>query len=316
MTASHELLMNELKGRHRCIAKIIGGRPVHYVDLPIYGNIGDLLIMKGTLSFLESNGIDVRSVSAFFNFHPERANKGDVILFQGGGNFGDLYPGPQQVRESVISVRRDCRIVILPQTIHFKSEGAFDACCRIFSVHPDLHIFTRDEASLVMARRMSKNAYLAPDMAHQLWPIERTSIPVTGSRLGVLRHDDEASNVAISDSLDLITDWPQLVGRRELLARNAYLVLKLLHLAKIDRPIVNLASRLWIRWADQLIDDAVDLLSRYDKVTTDRLHGHILSCLMSIRHSALDNSYGKNSSYIRQWTGRSSILESGIQSSD
>ena len=27
------------------------GRPFHYVDLPVHGNIGDLLILHGTLAF-------------------------------------------------------------------------------------------------------------------------------------------------------------------------------------------------------------------------------------------------------------------------
>jgi Exopolysaccharide biosynthesis protein len=37
-------------------------------------------------------------------------------------------------------------------------------------------------------------------------------------------------------------------------------------------------------------------------VVTDRLHGHILACLMDKKHVVIDNSYGKNSTYMNQWT--------------
>ena len=42
--------------------------------------------------------------------------------------------------------------------------------------------------------------------------------------------------------------------------------------------------------------------SRYSHVTSSRLHAHILSTLMGIPNTLIDNSYGKNSSYFEAWT--------------
>lgn len=43
------------------------------------------------------------------------------------------------------------------------------------------------------------------------------------------------------------------------------------------------------------------LLSGARRVVTDRLHGHILSCLLGKPHVLLDNSYGKNGSFFKSW---------------
>jgi len=46
-------------------------------------------------------------------------------------------------------------------------------------------------------------------------------------------------------------------------------------------------------------------------VVTDRLHGHILSFVMSVRSTVLDNCYGKNSRYATAWTADSELVTLG-----
>jgi pyruvyl transferase EpsO len=302
--------MARLAMKHDAIAGLIAKhKPVHYVDIPMHGNIGDLLIMQGTLAFLKNRGIAPRTIAAYFNFKPEWVKDGDVLLFHGGGNFGDLYPGPQQLRERAVRARPDSRIIILPQSIQFNSERVYDASCKLLSAHRDLHIFVRDKRSYDLARPMSPHVYLAPDMAHQLWPIQRQQQVPTHGRLGILRTDDESRQAFTPTGLDQITDWPALVGdKREAVTRNIHRGLRALHLAKIDRHIVTPASRLWIRRAAVLVQEAIDLYSQYDHITTDRLHGHLLACFMGIPNTLIDNSYGKNSSYAEQWTAGSDIV--------
>ena len=66
---------------------------------------------------------------------------------------------------------------------------------------------------------------------------------------------------------------------------------------------------LWVEYAEKLVDDAVKLFGRFDVITTDRLHAHILACLMEIPNSVSNNSYGKNYSYVTAWTGVSDIVQ-------
>ncbi|MNV39793.1 putative pyruvyl transferase EpsO [compost metagenome] len=264
--------------------------------------------MLGTLNFLSQNKIPCTLKAGHFNYSEKWLQKGEVLLLQGGGNLGDLYPGPQALRERVISKLINNRIIILPQTIHFSSESNLEKCIGIFSQHKDLHICVRDENSYFLAQRMSKNVYLLPDMAHQLWPVERSSIPQKQS-LGIIREDIESKNQPPLD-VDLKTDWPELIGNRERAFRLIQRIMGTMHQAGADRYLVNLEMDLWIKYARKLSREAINLFSDYENIITDRLHGHILSCLMNIPHTVHDNSYGKNSGYLQAWTGNSDIVSS------
>lgn len=309
---SHSGLMQMLADRHDVIAEIIGPARVHYVDLPVYGNIGDLLIMLGTQCFFERHKVRPVIKAAYFNYRPEWARPGDVVVFQGGGNFGDLYKGPQQIRQRVVQELPQNRIVILPQTIHFRSKSAYVKCCETFSRHTDLHICVRDRQSYDLALPMTKNVYLLPDMAHQLWPIQAPRLR-KGKRLGLLRVDDEAAEGSAAD-VDMKTDWPALVGRREVWFQKVHRIMRAMHLARIDRRFVSYELRLWVKYAEKLAGEAINLFAQYEEITTDRLHGHILACLMGMPNTFLDNSYGKNSGYAAAWTGASDIVRFGATS--
>ncbi|MGC8169971.1 hypothetical protein ACP3WP_23605, partial [Salmonella enterica] len=47
----HSEVMEGLKAHHAIIAGMLKGKRFHYIDIPIHDNIGDLLIMLGTLRF-------------------------------------------------------------------------------------------------------------------------------------------------------------------------------------------------------------------------------------------------------------------------
>lgn len=308
----HPLLMDLLASKHDVLAELLVGRDVNYIDIPMYGNIGDLLIMSGTLKFFQKKNINVVRKASYFNFDPRWVKPGELIVFQGGGNFGDLYPGPQQIRERTIEFCKNNRVIILPQTLRFVSDGAYAACRSVMRMHRDLHICVRDEKSYELAASMSPNVYLLPDMAHQLWPVlpNGACSNVQGKYLGILRADDEAAKGEDAQvAADLITDWPQLVGNREAFVRNVHRALRALHLLGIDRYLTSAASDLWILWANKLIGEAVSLYSGFEHLTTDRLHGHILACLMAKPNTLLDNSYGKNSTYADVWTAKSDIVK-------
>jgi len=61
----------------------------------------------------------------------------------------------------------------------------------------------------------------------------------------------------------------------------------------------------WEHTVRSWMDYAVFLFSRHAIVATDRLHTHILACLMDRPSIAHDGSYSKNSRYLHAWTGTS-----------
>ncbi|HEX4857204.1 MAG TPA: hypothetical protein VFV28_10350, partial [Limnobacter sp.] len=68
MFTEHQQLMGQLKSRHSEILQLIDGRPVHLLDIPVYGNVGDLLILKGTQQFLKDNRVKVVQIASIHNF--------------------------------------------------------------------------------------------------------------------------------------------------------------------------------------------------------------------------------------------------------
>lgn len=294
--------MDELKKQLLHILNVIPpGSSVYYIDYPIYNNGGDLLIMKGAEAFFKDNDIRVKARYSVLDF-PDGLliPKNQIIVLQGGGNFGDLYPVHQKLREKIVASYPQHRIVILPQTIFYKKESEFDRTAHIFNRHNDVHLFVRDPLSYEMASTKFHqcSVYLLPDMAHQLWPILpksspekdllcffRTDIEKTGEQ-------EQLESTGRGDFLD----WGSLYNKVE--RKSITVIGRMMTSGSRALPM----HAIWGMYSDYLVNKAIKRFSGYRNVQTSRLHGHILSCLMDKPNMLLDNSYGKNSNYYNTWT--------------
>lgn len=306
--AEHAALMRQLKDQHKLLLPLINCSKLQYLDVPVHNNIGDLLIYLGTLEFFKENNLTVEYSSAHFNYTPQR--KGQLIVMHGGGNLGDLYEEFQVFRERIISENHDKRIIILPQSIHFKSAHNFARATKVFKQHPDLYICARDQTSFCLAKELGDNVILLPDMAHQLYPVSKSNSIGHGT-LAVHRRDLEAAANSLAFSqCDFATDWPELIGmHRTRNCRRLCRALRLLSTLRIGFVTNPIFMAGWRKLASAWVQEAIDLYCQYDSVVTDRLHGHILACLVDIPNVACDNSYGKIFSYIRAWTAPSPIVK-------
>ncbi len=302
----HEEMMLDIIKQHDFLLELIGDKSFIYVDIPVHGNIGDLLIMQGTLKFFEKNNLAPRIVAPMFSFKPGWIKPDEIVIFHGGGNFGDLYTGMHELRERVIQENPHNRIIILPQTIHFSSAETMVKSAAIFQQHKDVHLCVRDEKSYELAKQFTKHAYLVPDMAHHLFPI-KSELPQAKTTLLLSRTDLEKTNNTLDIPYTTVTDWPEVVGKREKNFRLFYLAMRLFYRSGLGVLGNRIFVKLWAAYASALIKDAIHLFGRHEYIVTDRLHGHILSSLMSKPHTLLDNSYGKNSGYFKVWTGRSGL---------
>lgn len=294
--------MDELKDQLRQILNTIPqGSNIYYLDYPVHSNGGDLLIMKGTEAFFKDNDIRVKARYSVHDF-PQTLMipKDHIIVLHGGGNFGDLYPVHQKLREKIVTSYPDHRIVILPQTIFYKKDSEFDRTAHIFNRHNDVHLFVRDPLSYEMAQmKFHKcSVYLSPDMAHQLWPILPKSSP--GKDLLCFFRTDiektkEQEQLEKSGRGDFL-DWASLYNRAE--KKSINMIANMMRKGNRLLPM----QAIWGKYTDYLMDKAVKRFSGYRNVQTSRLHGHILSCLLDKPNTLLDNSYGKNSNYYNTWT--------------
>jgi pyruvyl transferase EpsO len=300
----HSEVMEGLKAHHAIIAGMLKGKRFHFVDIPDYDNIGDLLIMLGTLRFFQIHGLTPSTIATLPYFDHTRVLADDVLVLQGGGNFGDLYTSIHGRRESLIAAFPNNRIIQLPQTLFFSSEDALAKSVATMCSHKDLHIFVRDIVSEKLAHEFTDKVYLAPDMAHQLYPVKSTDRGAKGV-LRIQRVDKEkpyTPEVIKQLSIRTTTDWVELIGdERKLITVFEKLEWRLKHYG-MPGALTALSKWFWVPVCRRFMNKAVDLFADHESVVTDRLHGHILACLMDKKHIVIDNSYGKNSSYMNQWT--------------
>jgi pyruvyl transferase EpsO len=300
----HQEVMLGLKTHHAAIADMLKGRRFHYVDIPVHDNIGDLLIMLGTVRFFQDNGLAPATVSNTYYFDRKWVRPGDVIVFHGGGNFGDLYGSIHELREQLIAAFPQNRIILMPQTLFFSSDQARAQSAAVISRHPDLHLFVRDVVSERLAHEFTDKVYLAPDMAHHLYPIRHSGGAANGN-VRIQRVDVEKPGTPESLrglAMRTTTDWVEVIGdERRLMTLFAKLEWRFKRYGW-DWALTRLALWFWVPVSRRFVGKAVRLFADHQTIVTDRLHGHILSCLMDKQNIVIDNSYGKNSTYMNQWT--------------
>lgn len=307
---NHETLSLELMARHDVLVDLIGCGPFHYVDIPTHGNIGDLLIMHGTLAFFRKKGLAPKLIAPYFAYDPRWIAADDVIVFHGGGNFGDLYPYFQELRESIVRNHPENRIIILPQSLHFSSPEKMAQSAQLFRMHADVHLCVRDRVSYAMAQEFTDRVYLLPDMAHQLYPLHASFAGRAGGSLRISRVDDESASPAVLQDLEITTatDWPAFVGQREEHINLFRRAIGAFFRRGMGRPANGILVRLWIAYSARLVADAAQLFARHELIVSDRLHGHILACLLRRKNIVVDNNYGKNSRYVEAWTADSELV--------
>lgn len=132
------------------------------------------------------------------------AKNNDTILLHGGGNFGDLYPNQNRLRERLMRLFPNNMFLIFPQTIYYKNLSLVNSDIRALSSISDLTIATRSIQSFEFAKRsFTKNKILlVPDMAFMLGDIK----PMLKAKVDImiLRRNDLEKNFTNNQWNDIL----------------------------------------------------------------------------------------------------------------
>ena len=281
---------------------ILDNTYIALMDFPNYSNVGDSAIWLGQKKYLSTR--TTCKICALAESELPSLPKDVVILIQGGGNFGDLWPRHQAYRERMIRHYQDNRIIQLPQSIHFQDQHNAERCSAALKTHPNFHLLVRDYESLELAGKIYDGpTYLCPDMALCLDSQPRTKSPKY-SIVGLLRTDKEKVKTEIQSTLKddsfYCTDWVYedttisqwVAGNISMFQKKYPRWTKWLNFTK--HYLFNALAR-------ERFKRGCDILSSGEVVITDRLHGHIICCLLDIPHVVLDNSYRKIGNFRDAW---------------
>jgi len=285
VVAAQQVALERMYKHHLCA----GSRYV-LIDFPDHPNVGDSAIWLGELAMLRTvTGRDPDYVATWHDLDVgfvARSHPGTKVILHGGGNLGDIWPHHQRLRETILTSIRDRPVIQLPQSIHFRDAAAARRFAEIAAAHPDFTLYVRDRPSLAIATVLLDGPVaLAPDSAFALgWQRrEAAVVPL----LCLMRTDAErrlhpAAIPRDAEVVDWLEDGPALPTGTSPSARE--------------------------RQARHRLARGLALLSRGERILTDRLHGHILALLLGIPHTVLDNDYGKIAAYRDAWTAASSLV--------
>jgi pyruvyl transferase EpsO len=234
---------------------------------------------------------------------------GTILLFHGGGNFGDIWPVHGQIRRKAIAMFPNQKCIILPQTIYYQKERNLLDEAAFYAKYPNVTICARDNKSFEILKNYFPNnpSLLVPDMAFcmDMKRYKRTHNP--HGAVFVRRTDKEINNEVdyqhVPEDAN-VSDWLFLGNSKEY---------------ERQKDIVKWASRFdcrlgtdwkhkWLDlyWQNVLrplnVNTAISFLDRYEQIYTTRMHAAILSVILGKEDITLfDNSYGKSSSFFNTW---------------
>ncbi|WP_040203793.1 polysaccharide pyruvyl transferase family protein [Neobacillus jeddahensis] len=251
-----------------------------------YGNLGDVAITEAQTSFLKDYFPDYEIIPLYVKnlYSLTKLKKvitpSDIITTIGGGNMGDVYEGLENQRRYIIKSFPHNKIISFPQSIDFKKEKNLNKSIKIYSKHPNLHIFARELKSYeLMKNSFKKNhIHLVPDI---VFYINRTEPRF--NRKGViicLRNDLEGviSSIHKNSLIAAIEEKYQQV--------HFY-----------DTVINDFSTDM----ANQKLEDIWIAFKQAKVVVTDRLHGMIFCAITKTPCIVFSNSNHKIISTYQCW---------------
>jgi|GEM_PF-775485 len=281
------------------------------LDYSSIRNTGDALLYQGAYRYLESRGATIVYEADHVTFDADhlrsRLPADGIILFHGGGNMNNIWPGHMEFRFRVLKAFPDHRIIQLPQSVFFDDPEMLRKTKESFTAHRDYVLCARDQRSFDYCRdTLGVRTELCPDMAFFLPPRDTSGIPKRW-HLAHFRQDKErASDVGSAAFFRSFTQEKWLRGFMPsflffLFLKAVVLGLRRIGLKTLARPFADFITR-YVHWyTEGQFRHAYRALHQADLVVTDRLHVFISCVLFNIPNVILDNSYGKLQNFYHTW---------------
>lgn len=279
-------------------------RDYFLLEVPYYTNIGDTLIWQGEIEFLKNTSQKCKGMFSLETYTNPKINEDDLILFQGGGNFGDLWAKHHEFKKFVMQQHPHNKYIFFPQTVYYKDERNLKSDASFFSKFKNVTICARDRDSYkILTDYFSNDIRLLPDMAFCI--SKENMVPCRNhcgeTDLLLKRLDSEYKESTIINELEsksgiYISDWKTMLSTYD---TETKIMEKMKAKKLIPRRIVDFYA--FHIYRKHLIRSGIELLSSHKTIYTTRLHAAILGVLLEKDVVMIDNSYGKNRSFFESW---------------
>lgn len=272
------------------------------LDVPNNGNMGDQAIVLATEMYYRKvhpncNFVEITNKDMNSSLKPlkRKITSSDVILWNGGGNIGDLYPDDEVIRWATLKKFKRFKTIIFPQTVYFKNgikSDYFRKSVNSFKYNLNLLLFVRERRSKQFVEKFytDVHVHLVPDIVFSL----ENNIPekvFSDERTGVLtllRSDIEKSKYDLSNIY-------KVLNKKKLQVNHGDTFIKNLVVTKTNRK--------------NLVFNKLQEIARHKMVITDRLHGMIFAYLTHTPALVIENNNWKIRSTYETWLKKANYIE-------
>lgn len=279
-----------------------------FLDLPYHPNVGDTLIAFAAKRLLKKSPFKCRYWSSGYTFDNRSISPDTLIIFNGGGNFGDLWKSFTVFRNRIILEHPNNRFLVLPQSVCYRDKNNLEEDIKVYSkCGSRITICARDKESYEFIKNnfVENNVLLVPDLAFYTDNSILKSRTGNGKELFLRRRDAEFvpnSKYDIVPKCAETHDWPTM----ERFLRVHWKYLRMVELRRGFRwyPnfLLHIEDFIWQKLIlPYYLKNGLNFVNRYDVIYTTRLHVAILGVLLNKQVHFFNNSYGKNYALYNTW---------------
>ena len=186
----------------------------------------------------------------------------DLFFSQSGYNTNDFGSPQDAMRQRILLRYPDAPMIVLPQTVLFKTDEGKKLCSEVYNAHKKMIFFARDPVSFEFSKVMF------PDIDVLLYPDIVTSL------IGKMEFDYERSGICICRRHDT---HEQLYSDEEfsLLADT----LSVLDSITVTDTVILGKNRKIIKDKEKSVNKIIAKFAKYRLVVTDKFHGTIFSLI-------------------------------------
>ena len=248
-------------------------KKIFYFGVPEHSNFGDLAQCFCIRKFLKEQFLDYKTIEVPSRIYLDNVfnarkliqdimSKGDIVFFQSGYCTQDIGGREDLMHQMVLTDFPENKMIMMPQTIFFKSRDREKQASQIYNGHNHLLFLARDAVSYEKAKNMF------PDIEVQQYPDIVTTLignyNYQYDRKGILfciRNDSEKyySDEEIAKLKQNLVDLDEPQDQLDTTIREEYYVI----LGELQK----------------YIESYFEKFSQYKVVVTDRYHGTIFSLI-------------------------------------
>lgn len=255
---------------------------VYLLGTPTHCNIGDAAIAQAEKDFLNSCGLKVTEITVNEWKRYKQVIKKNIkptcILLHGGGNFGNLWPYEERMRQDIVTNLTAEEYILMPQTFYLEQTTGLDDTDLFKQKYNNnrFHLFAREKFSYEKMLEFfpKSKVFLTPDIV--LFEKDNTILTPNNKNkevdvLMVLRSDREGI-IEFDEKKNIVS----VLNNRHLSFMNTDMLYK--------EPVIAKEKRL------DVIKNKLNEFSKARLIITDRLHGMVFAYLAGVPCIVLKNN--------------------------